>query len=346
MGTGARFGDYTLFKKLAQTSTAEVFLARHAAGAGEWVVVKRVLPLVGRDPEVARMFLEAARISAQLQHPFLTRVHQLGRVDDALFLSMEYVHGVTVARLVEDLRLRRQKLPWPLAARVAVQLCEALEYVHRARSLNGEPLHLVHCDVTPRNAMLSFSGVVKLLDFGIARATHRWRAPADDTLHVSPEYGAPELFRHEQVDGRTDVYGVALLLFEALAGVHPFQRDTIPETVNAILEHPRPKLTVFRKDLPKPLLHAVHRGLAVRMADRPPDARALRTLLEEALRTHAEPVGIPELADWMESVYPGSTRLQRERSAGPTEVTLRTLAPDVGSAATPALDRTTRPDDE
>lgn len=204
-------GRYELLRPLARGGMAEVFLARRrSAGVEKWLVVKRMRPERAGDPRFLELFVREARLSMSLAHQNIVPVFDFGRIDDQVFIAMERVEG-------QDLGSSLAKATTPLspllAAFIAAECCQALSYAHLRRGPDGTALGIVHRDVTPRNVMLSWSGEVKLTDFGIASL-----AGETGSVIGTPSYMAPEQARGEQVDVRADVYAVGMMLREALTG--------------------------------------------------------------------------------------------------------------------------------
>jgi serine/threonine-protein kinase len=207
-------GRYELVRPLARGGMAEVYLARRrAAGVEKWLVVKRMRPERSRDVRFLDLFVREARLSMSLAHQNIVPVFDFGRIDDQVFLAMERVEGKDLGSSLAKAG-RDHPMPALLAAFVAAECCQALDYAHRRKSPEGATLGIVHRDVTPRNVMLSWSGEVKLTDFGIAALA------GDETTRLigTPAYMAPEQARGEPLDARADVYAIGLVLREALTG--------------------------------------------------------------------------------------------------------------------------------
>src|SRR5215468_40842 len=209
-------GRYELLRPLARGGMAEVYLARRrAAGIEKWLVVKRMRPERSGDPRFLDLFVREARLSMSLVHQNIVPVFDFGRIDDQVFLAMERVEGKDLGSSLA--RASDHRLPPLLAAFVAAECCQALDYAHQRKGPDGVALGIVHRDVTPRNVLLSWSGEVKLTDFGIA-------ALAGDNpgkTAGTPAYMAPEQARGEHTDVRADVFSVGMVLREALTGVRP-----------------------------------------------------------------------------------------------------------------------------
>ncbi len=336
MADGVPFGPYLIQKRLAAGGMAEVFLARRAADPGRPLALKRLLPLFSKDPERAAMFLAEARVAAQVNHPYLVRVNEVGQADGQLYLAMEYVHGVPLTQvLAARAGLGEPGLPWPMATRICCWLLEALQYAHALRGLDGQPLGLVHRDVNPANVMLSFAGEPKLIDFGIAKAKPAWHKTDPGVVKAKLEYAAPEQYRREPLDARVDVYGAALTLYELLCGANPFLRDGPVETVEAVLHAAPPPLTA--PGLPPRLREVIHAALDKEPSRRPQSAQALRRALELALVDAKAPVGVEDVRALLDALFPASSRPApaAERPAAPAT---RPLSGADASSAVTVLD--------
>jgi hypothetical protein len=250
---GIPFGEYRLIRRLGKGGMAEVFLSKRvrAQGFEKLLVVKRLLPHLCRDQRAAAMFLKEARIAALIDHPNLAHVSDFGEIQGSYYLAMEYVQGESLQELLEA---QGGKLPVPIAVRIAIEVLEALQAIHSARSAEGEPLHLVHRDVSPRNVMIRPDGVVKLLDLGIVASRDGTSVRAMGTRG----FMSPEQERGGKVDARSDLYAVGLLLRRMLGEV--------------------PK-----SELPIGLAEILDRALAEDVEGRPRTAVALRGELEAFL---------------------------------------------------------------
>lgn len=204
---------------------ADIFLARAdtAFGGSRLCVLKQILPELGHDPKFERALIGEAKLAAQLTHANVVQVFDLGREGDRLFIGMEYVEGFDLNQLLRALSKAKLGLPAEFGIFIIREVLRALDYAHRAKGARGEPLGLVHRDVSPSNVLVSFEGEVKLCDFGIARA-YRAQEPAGETPAALPRvvgksaYMAPEHARGEAIDARADVFAAGILLWELCAG--------------------------------------------------------------------------------------------------------------------------------
>ncbi|WP_224372538.1 serine/threonine-protein kinase [Hyalangium versicolor] len=320
---------FVLLKRLALGAMSEVFLAeaKTAAGPDRLVALKRMRPEVAGDSVWVQQFLDEAHLTRLLNHPFLARLLTFGQHEGLLFLVFEYVHGLTLAQLLESRRASGSApLPWPHATRIAACVCECLDYLHGLRSREGEPLGLVHRDIHPGNIMLADTGAVKLIDLGIARRAGRLTETQPGFVKVRLEYAAPEQLRGAPVDGRTDVHGVALTLYELLSGVQPLRRDSPAQTMEAVLKEVPGRLRVPGPALPDVLRRAVMAALS-KEPERRPSLADFRAALDAGLRTARAPmVGLPELADLVAPWLPGAGRLPWSRERAQDERTATSTA--------------------
>lgn len=280
------FGRYQLLTCLARGGMAEVFLARQS-GEGRFerlVVVKRILPNLVEDPRFIDLFLEEARLAALLDHPNVVAIYDFGRVGDAYFLAMPYVHGLSVQRLLRDAVRQGLKLPIDVSCEIALQTLDGLHYAHERQGLDGQPLGLVHRDISPSNLMIDDSGRTLVLDFGIATASDS--ATSDSgTLRGKLAYMSPEQTRGDvDLDRRSDLFSLGIVLFEMLTMRRLFKRRGDLDVVKAIIEEPIPDPCMLRPELPKALGELLLRCLERDQRSRPATALELREALLEAAR--------------------------------------------------------------
>ncbi|MGE5186707.1 MAG: serine/threonine protein kinase, partial [Acidobacteriota bacterium] len=167
-----RFGKYHVLEKIAQGGMAEVYKVKTIGIAGFEKVqaLKRIQPAVARDPRFIRSFIDEARIAVELNHRNIVQVFDFGKASGELYLAMELIDGRDLKSALAEAEARGMAAPMPVAAYVIAEIAAGLDYAHRKTDLQGEPLHIVHCDVSPANVMLGSEGFVKILDFGVARA--------------------------------------------------------------------------------------------------------------------------------------------------------------------------------
>lgn len=251
---------------------AEVCLAC-GGDSDEPVVVKRILPPFDHDLEYRSMFADEARTLKLLRHPHIVRLLASGEDDEGPFIAMEYVQGVDLARLLGG--LEGERLPLAFVLTVAIALAEALDCIHNAPDEQGNPLGLVHRDVSPGNVLCGCDGRVKLTDFGVVQAavkTHQTRA---GDLKGKFAYMSPEQTRGEVVDAASDLFALGIVTWEMLAGVSLFDRETDLDTAQAVRDAPIPSLRDLRDDVSEQLEQIVLGLLQRPVADRPASAEAV-----------------------------------------------------------------------
>ena len=261
---------------------AEVYLARHGelSGFKTLVVIKRVLPHLAEDPDFIHMLLDEARIASMLDHPNIVRIYEVGRVDNEYFLAMELVQGKPLSSLLQRINSTQDTLPPKLAALIIANAAGGLDHAHRLTDSAGQPLGLVHRDVSPQNVMISFEGQVKVIDFGIARALGRIAATTTRSLKGKMGYMAPEQARSEPVDPRADIFSLGVALWESLAGRRLFLRETDFATLQAVVVDPIPLVTDFAPVDPQ-LAAIVKQALMRDPGGRFQTAEAMRQALEQ-----------------------------------------------------------------
>jgi serine/threonine protein kinase len=300
---GIQFGNYRLIERLAHGGMAEVFLARQQGPEGfdRRVAIKRILPHLADSRDFLRMFLDEARLAASLSHPNVVHIYELGKVGDHYFLAMEYIDGVHAGTLIE--RGPREPLPAALVARIGADACAGLNYVHNAVDSSGSPLHLVHRDISPPNLMISYDGVVKLMDFGIAKAVGQVEQTRPGIVKGKFAYMSPEQTTGETLDGRSDVFSLSLVMWELLAGRVALPRTDPVEAMTMIRDGKLPPLAEARPDVPRALAAVLEQGLEVDREHRP-SAADLGAALEGFIKSSPELGTAMQLSEWVRRRFP------------------------------------------
>jgi serine/threonine-protein kinase len=246
-----------------------------------FLVIKRIKADKLADESFVRMFKDEARISAELHHGNIAQVYDFGRQDDEYYLVIEFIPGLDVRRIVNLLRDRGLSMPLRVALRITCDILEALQYAHTRIDPYGTPMHIVHRDVNPRNMMVSTRGDVKLIDFGVAKATDRLEHTRTDTVKGKFAYMAPEQVAGESVDHRADLFASALTLHEMVAGYGPFHGLTQVQIMHRLVNGSIPDLPTHPDaPNPTPLRRIQRRALATSPQDRYPDCKAYQKELE------------------------------------------------------------------
>ena len=225
MSSGIPFGNYLLQRRIARGGMAEVFLAVQQGPEGfqRKVAVKRILPHLADIPQFQEMFLDEARLAAQLSHPNIAHIYEFGSFRENFYIAMEYIDGVDLGSVI--LQGLSSPLPLEHTARIVAEVCAALNYAHQlVDSDDGTPLGIVHRDISPQNIMVSFDGAVKVLDFGIAKAARHVERTQPGVVRGKFSYMSPEQVVGEQLDGRSDLFCAGIVLHELCAAAPLFPR--------------------------------------------------------------------------------------------------------------------------
>ncbi|MGI5860697.1 MAG: protein kinase domain-containing protein [Myxococcales bacterium] len=313
---GIPFGRYELLKRIAAGGMGEVFLARQAGleGFEKLLVVKVLLPHLAEDEEFTTMFLDEARIAARLNHPNIGQIYDLGEVDGAYFIAMEYIHGDDVVRLWKTARAKEKFVPLPLAVRIAADAGAGLDYAHKAVDANNRPLNLVHRDVSPQNILVTFDGAVKLIDFGVAKAAGRMSRTATGTLKGKYSYMSPEQAKGMEIDRRSDIFALGVVLYEMATSVRLFKRDTEISTLRAVTDCEIMAPSQINPQVDPLLESVIMKALEPDPEKRYQDAQAFRLALEEWAVETRQSGSSAHLAAFMQDLY--ADRLAAERAEG------------------------------
>jgi serine/threonine protein kinase len=257
------FGSYQLIAKLATGGMAEIFLARPTGSNDRDVMVlKRILPHLAEDEHFVTMFRDEAELASQLIHKNVCRVQAFGEFGGTWFISMEYLHGVPLSRMMTRLSKAGKMLDFRVVAGIIVQACEGLHAAHEVRGPDGQLMNVVHRDVSPPNIMVCADGMVKLLDFGIAKARGANSRTRTGTVKGKNAYMSPEQILGRGLDRRSDVFALAVVMYEMLAIRRLFHRDSDFLTFKAITEEPIPEIRERRPDLPPGMRAALLQAMA------------------------------------------------------------------------------------
>ncbi len=280
-------GKYELIEAVGRGGMAVVWRAqtRGASGFRRPVAVKRIEQGFKGYPEIEAMFVEEARVGAALRHPNIVQIHDFG-VDEQgeHYLVSEWVEGIHLGDYVRSFAGTRERTPWPLIAAIGVEVLRALEAAHSRRDQHGRLAPILHRDVSPPNILLDIHGVVKLADFGMARATDRGRTTQPDVVKGKLSYLAPEMVLGMGPSVQSDLFGLGVVLWEALTAERLFDATTDAEVIEKLRDAGVPLLSMKRPDLPMGLTSVVHRVLEREPQRRYASAREMMGALVRELR--------------------------------------------------------------
>jgi serine/threonine protein kinase/tetratricopeptide (TPR) repeat protein len=270
-----QFGKYQLIRKIGTGGMAEVYLARTsvAQGLNKTLVIKKIHTAYARSRQFVAMFVDEAKIALGLNHPNIIQVFDFGAVGETYFLAMEYVEGIDLLKLLQEAAKARVRLPYGISAYIVQQMVKGLDYAHRKADEFGEPLGIVHRDISPQNVLLSWDGGVKILDFGIARA--RDVHEEQGVIKGKFAYMSPEQARGDAVDSRSDVFAAGIVLYE-LVCARPLFHGKGKEALEMVKGGNIPRPRDFAPELPPSLEATILKALAFHRADRFQTARDLQ----------------------------------------------------------------------
>ncbi|MCP4674302.1 MAG: serine/threonine protein kinase [Deltaproteobacteria bacterium] len=243
---------------------AEVFLGESESleGFKKRVAIKRVLPHLVENRKFLAMFLDEARLSIRFNHANVVQTFDIGRSGNTYFVVMEYVDGTNLKRVMENLRMRGQRIPVELAVFVGIEICRGLAYAHGFCDQSGKPLEIVHRDVSPPNILLSRQGEVKIVDFGLAKATSQLETTDPGVVKGKFAYLSPEAARAQPVDHRADIFACGIILYEMLTSKRLFLGENDVQTVELVRQSQIPSINAFNPDVPASLESIVRKSLA------------------------------------------------------------------------------------
>jgi len=282
---GATLGRYEILMPVAQGGMAAVWAARMLGSRGfqKIVAIKTMLPNLSDDPDFEDMFLDEARLASRVRHPYVAEILDLGEERELLYIVMEWVNGETLFVLNKQARAKGG-FPLPLLLRLLSCACAGLHAAHELRDDDGKLLEFVHRDINPQNVMVSYEGIVKLVDFGVAKATARvqnTRVPG--MLKGKTHYLSPEQIRGETIDRRSDIFALGILMYVMVSGRHPFKAETDKQTMENIVSRDPVPLDTFVPDVNPQLEALIKRALAKEREKRWPDCAAMQRALDQIL---------------------------------------------------------------
>ncbi|HMR79832.1 MAG TPA: serine/threonine-protein kinase, partial [Polyangiaceae bacterium] len=255
---------YRVLEKIASGGMAEVFRAESAGleGFKKTVAIKRVLPHLAEKKQFMGMFLDEARLSAQLSHSNCVQVFDVGVGDNTFFIVMEYVDGSDLKGVISHHQKMGSAVPPEVACLICVRICEGLAYAHELRDAKGESLNIVHRDMSPPNVLITRHGEVKIVDFGLAKANSQLEKSEPGIIKGKFSYLSPEAALGQPIDRRTDIFAVGIILWELLAGRRLFMGETDLETVRQVQAARYTTLVDLGLSVPPELERVLARALA------------------------------------------------------------------------------------
>jgi eukaryotic-like serine/threonine-protein kinase len=308
---------YRVIEKLATGGMAEVFRAESAGleGFKKQVAIKRVLPHLSQKKKFISMFLDEARLSAHLSHSNCVQVFDIGVGDNAYFIVMEFVDGADLKAILEALKKQGRTVAIEEAVFIAIKICEGLSYAHELVDSDGRPFTVVHRDMSPPNVLITKYGEIKIVDFGLAKASSQLEKSEPGIIKGKFSYLSPEAALGKEVDARADIFAVGTILWEMLSGRRLFLGDTDFATVKLVQQAAAPPLSKVNSNVPPSLDEIVAKALARDPAQRFQTARELAIALNNFLFQQGRSVGSFRIAQLVQSAI---REKQRSRHAQPS----------------------------
>ncbi len=267
---GVRFGKYVLLNRIAVGGMAEIFLARQEGleGFEKTICIKRIRPHLSSQPNFVRMFLNEAKLAAQLNHPNIVQIYDLGRINESYFIAMEYISGRDMSRIIP--KGEKKEIPFPMiyALKIASNCLEGLYYAHTKTDAYGNPLNIVHRDITPENVLVGFNGTVKIVDFGIAKASTQLEQTRAGEIKGKLSYMSPEQAMGQQLDARSDIFALGAVLYEWITGYKLFTGENEMAILKSIIDGKIYPPSYFKEDVPEAVEKILMKALAKDREDR------------------------------------------------------------------------------
>lgn len=332
------FGQYTLLERIAVGGMAELWKARMKGVEGfqKTVAIKKILPHLTDSSDFVTMFIDEAKLAAQLNHNNIIHIYDLGKLGDDYYIAMEFVDGRDLRSILNTAREKNQALPMGLALLVTSRLAAALDYAHRMKDFEGRPLGLVHRDVSPQNVLISFEGDIKLCDFGIVKAVSKASKTQMGALKGKLQYMSPEQAWGRPVDARSDIFSLGSLLFEMLTGRRLFAGESEMSVLDAVREGRIQSPRDLDPRLPLEVNAVTLRALGKEPADRYQTAGDLQRELESILASLKPPPTTHELAGYVRRLYGIEPRAEAATPATPAIAATAAIPAAVPPATPPS----------
>ncbi|HSM14490.1 MAG TPA: TonB family protein [Thermoanaerobaculia bacterium] len=299
------FGQYTLLERIAVGGMAEVWKARMRGVEGfqKTVAIKKILPHLTDSSDFVTMFIDEAKLAAQLNHTNIIHIYDLGKIGDDYYIAMEFVDGRDLRTILNTAREKSQPLPLGISLLVASKLASALDHAHRMKDFEGRPLEIVHRDVSPQNVLISFEGEVKLCDFGIVKAVSKASKTQMGALKGKLQYMSPEQAWGRPVDARSDIFSLGSLLFEMLTGRRLFAGDSEMSVLDAVREGRIQAPRDLDPRLPLEVNALVLKALAKEPGDRFETAGEMQKQLDAILSSLKPAPSQHEIAEYVHRLF-------------------------------------------
>jgi serine/threonine protein kinase len=327
--TPERFGPYLLLKKIGRGGMAELYLARQTGVAGfeRLVAIKRILPHLTEDREFVQMFVNEAKLAAQITHPNVAQIYDFGAVLGTYYMAMEYVMGKSLAAVSAQGQKLGTPIPVSAAAHITARIAAGLDHAYRGATVSGAPLGIIHRDISPQNILIGYNGDVKLVDFGIAKAASSSTHTQTGVLKGKLAYLSPEQAWGKTIDHRSDLFALGIVLHEMLTGQRLFKAENEFTTLERVRTADVTPPSAVKKGLPPELDAIALKSLAKNPDDRYPNGQAFEDALQEYLRRLSPPPGARDLSNYLRTLFDKDIETDTAAYQQVTTVTKTTATP-------------------
>ncbi|HEY3359910.1 MAG TPA: serine/threonine-protein kinase, partial [Polyangia bacterium] len=324
------FGPYRLLRRVAVGGMAEIYLAQAQGfgGFSKLIALKMIHQNYSLDEHFVQMLIDEAKISVQLQHVNIGQIFDLGRIGETYYITMEFIDGADLFKVLRRASEVDRDMPVEIAAFIAQEVCAGLDYAHHKTDDEGRPLGVIHRDISPQNVLVSHSGEVKIVDFGIAKAALRARQTAAGVIKGKYYYMSPEQAWGDPVDPRTDIFSAGILLYEMLTGQMLYLEDDLHRLLDRVRRADIAPPTTRRADVPPELERICMRALRKRPEDRWPTAHDFEAALQQFIFAHAPDFTPGRLAAFVRDVLAEDAPAPAVPAPAPPAATGERLAPD------------------
>ncbi len=329
------FGQYTLHELIGRGGMAEIYRATMPGIGGfeKTVAIKKILPHLAEDDEFTSMLIDEARIIESLDHSNIAQVFDLGKREGTYYIAMEYIHGVDLAEMIDELKDRGEVMPIPHVIHITSSVCAGLDFAHSKTDEEGNPLNVIHRDISPHNIRLSFAGEVKIIDFGVAKAADREAHTKMGVIKGKLLYMAPEQAKAEDLDGRADLFAAGLCAYKMLTGELPFEGENEFQVYNNILQKEIVPPKKLRPEVPDKLDRIVMKLLERDRDERYQEGYAAKQDLDQLLHEVAPGYTVNRLSRFVEENFSHLVQEEAEPQAqtvtsNPSDIAPSTPPPD------------------
>ncbi len=310
-----QFGKYALLEQIGQGGMAEVFLAKQVGVEGfeKFTVIKRIRPQFSQDANFVEMFLNEAKLAARLNHSNIVQIYELGAIENSYFISMEYIAGRDMSAVIPKAKASGIEFPFEYALRVASNVCEGLYYAHNLTDANWQPLHIVHRDISPENIRIGWNGMVKILDFGIAKAATQLNETRAGEIKGKLGYMSPEQVLGKPLDNRSDIFSLGVVLYEWITGIRLFAGDNELAIMKSIVDGHIYPPSYFKDDLPEAVENIVMKALEKDREKRYQSAFEMQLDIENFLASHVFTPSNIHLSNFINQLFKEEIEAEKER---------------------------------